>query len=298
MNESHRQYLLTTAWLCVALVGLHTLTPGFVEAKVKKPTARRTSEIDKIRGIIKPTVSATISSDIQARISHLPFKDGQRFKKGQTLVRFDCSRYKAELDAARAEYEARQKTLENNLELSKLNAIGQLEVEIAKVDVKKAMASINISKVNVRHCRIAAPFSGRVVKMLVNQYESVNPYDELLSILDDSRFEIELILPSSSLRWLKKGMTFDFTVDETGKTYKNAKVTELGASIDPVSQTIRVNGTFKSKPKSVVSGMSGSAIFSKHSKTISKKKSPSKKTQPRVKAKRTSKTKHVSKIKR
>ena len=270
----------TRSWL-YAIMGMCILTSGLAEAKVNKLPAKRTSEIDSIRGIVKPAVSATISSEIQARISHLPFKDGQRFKKGQTLIKFDCSKYKAELDAALAEYEARQKTLENSLELSKLNAIGQLEVEISKVDVKKAKASINISKVNVQHCRIQAPFSGRIVKTLVNRYESVNPYDELLSILDDNRFEIELILPSASLRWIKKGMTFDFTVDETGKTYQS-KVTELGASIDPVSQTIRVSGAFKKKPKSVVSGMSGSATFPKKSNVGNKKKGSGKSSVDRL----------------
>ncbi|GJL66643.1 MAG: hypothetical protein NPIRA05_16140 [Nitrospirales bacterium] len=233
---------------------------GTAEARSTLPAKRQASELDSIRGIIKPAVSATISSEIQARISHLPFRDGQRFHKGQILVQFACAKYKAELLAARAEYEARLKTLENNLELSKLNAIGQLEVDISKIDVKKAMASIYLSRLNIKHCRIRAPFSGRVVKTFVNQHESVNPYDELLKILDDRRFEIELILPSSSLRWLKKGMPFHFVVDETHETF-NARVTELGASIDPASQTIRVMSAFISKRRSVISGMSGSANF-------------------------------------
>ena len=297
MNVSMTRYLHTTAWLCAAIIGLMTLAPGISEAKVKKASEQHTSALDTIRGIIKPAVSATISSDLQARITHLPFKDGQRFKKGQTLVRFDCKKYKAELDAARAEHEAREKTLENNLELSKFNAIGQLEVDIAKVDVKKAMAEISISKINVQHCQIRAPFSGRVVKTLVHQYESVNPYDELLSILDDSRFEIELILPSSSISWLKKGMGFQFTVDETGQTYK-AKVTELGASIDPVSQTIRVTGAFKHKPKSVLSGMSGGATFSKKLSTIGKKNAAQPKTILRKNGRRLSTTKSLSTIKK
>ncbi len=285
-------------WVTALVMSVAVLTPETSDAKVKRPSAKRTSALDTIRGIIKPAVRATLSSEIQARILYLPFTDGQRFKKGQTLVTFDCSKYTSELEVAKAEYEARRKTLENNLELSQLNAIGQLEVDIAKVDVKKAVAAINVSKVTVQHCHIDAPFSGRVVKTLVNQYESVNPYDELLSILDDSRFEIELILPSSSLRWIKKGVAFQFTVDETAKTYE-ASVTELGASVDPVSQTIRVMGTFKNTLKSVLSGMSGSAIFPEKPKTISKQKptSPKAKTRAKIKPRKTRKAKILSIIK-
>jgi len=260
MNLQMKHHIQLIAYVGVLGISLLTVTPKVSDAKSAPPSQTHTSELDTIRGIIRPAVSATISSEIQARISHLPFRDGQRFRKGQILVQFDCSKYKAELHAARAEYEARLKTLENNLELSKLNAIGRLEVDISKIDVKKSIAAIYLSKINIKHCRIRAPFSGRVVKTLVNQYESVNPYDELLSILDDRRFEIELILPSSSLRWMKKGMPFQFTVDETNETCK-AHVTELGASIDPVSQTIRVTSEFTNTQRSVLSGMSGSASF-------------------------------------
>ncbi|GJL62581.1 MAG: hypothetical protein NPIRA04_12350 [Nitrospirales bacterium] len=272
------------------------ITPTMSEAKSTPPLQTQASELDTIRGIIKPAVSATISSEIQARISHLPFKDGQRFRKGQILVQFDCSKYKAELHAARAEYEARLKTLENNLELLKLNAIGQLEVDISKVDIKKAIASIYMAKINITHCRIRAPFSGRVVKTLVNQYESVNPYDELFSILDDRRFEIELILPSSSLRWLKKGMPFQFTVDETQETFK-ARVTELGASIDPVSQTIRVTSVFLNSGKSILSGMSGSATFPDNPENLTSSQANKGQTQPSRLMRRTNRSQSLSTIK-
>ena len=45
--------------------------------------------------------------------------------KGDLLVRFDCSRYNAELAATKAEHVAYKKTYENNLELERLNAIGK-----------------------------------------------------------------------------------------------------------------------------------------------------------------------------
>ncbi len=238
----------------------NVLNPCIADAKQKHGKQSASAELNTIRGVIKPKVEAVISSEIPARIKRFPFSVGQHFTKGQILVEFDCSRLKAELAAAQAEVEARQKTLENSKQLLKLNGIGQLEVEIAAADYKKARATMKVAYVNVRECQIRAPFSGRVVKTLVNEYESVNPYDQLLSILNDNQFEIELILPSKSLQWLKKGAKFSFTIDETEQVL-SAKVTQLGASIDPVSQTIRAMGTFENKPKHILAGMSGSATF-------------------------------------
>ncbi len=84
--------------------------------------------------------------------------------------------------------------------------------------------------------------------------------DQLLSILDESRLESELILPSKALAWLRKGAHFELAVDETGRSYVGV-MKELGANVDPVSRTIRVTGEFKKTPKDVLAGMSGTATF-------------------------------------
>ena len=218
------------------------------------------SDLNTVRGVVKPAEEAVISSELQARVKRIPFRDGQGFKKGDLLVEFDCAKYWADLAAAKAELEGREKTAVNNQELAKLNGIGQLEVDVSETEVKQAAAAVRSAQVAVRHCKITAPFSGRVVKALVHPHESVNPYDEVLSVLNDKTFEIELILPSTSLRWVTQNSVFKFFIDETQELYL-AKVVEIGARVDPVSQTIRVFGQFKEQPSQVLAGMSGSARF-------------------------------------
>ena len=225
-----------------------------------KSSGIQSSDLNAVRGVVKPSEEAVISSELQARVKRIPFRDGQWFKKGNLLVEFDCSKYWAELAAAKAELEAREKTAANNQELAKFNGIGKLEVEISEVEVKQAKAAVRSATVAVRHCKIVAPFSGRVAKTLVHPHESVNPYDELMSVLNDKAFEIELILPSTSLRWVTKKSAFKFFIDETQELYL-AEVVEIGARVDPVSQTIRVFGKFTEQPAQVLAGMSGSARF-------------------------------------
>lgn len=45
---------------------------------------------------------ATISSGISAKIARMPFREGQRFRRGQTLVSYDCSVIRARLARTRA----------------------------------------------------------------------------------------------------------------------------------------------------------------------------------------------------
>lgn len=229
--------------------------PGSVEA-----TSQTETGFGSVRGLIKPIKKAILSSELSARIIKLPYKVGASFKKGDVLIGFDCSLYAAELAAAKAEYLARAKRLENNQQLLELNAISNIEVDISEAEVQKAKADQEIAQVKVNQCSIRAPYDGRIVESLVNDYESVAKDQQLLSILNDKELEIELIVPSMWLAWLKSGTRFRISIDETGKTY-NAVVSELGAAVDPVSQTIRIIGQFEADTGSVLPGMSGEVVF-------------------------------------
>ena len=218
------------------------------------------SEDDAVRGLVKPKFKAVLSSEISARISQLPFRDGQRFEKGATLVKFDCSLYLADRESRQAEYDKQRKEHENQKQLLVLNATSNINVDIAESDARKARAEMRMAQVRVRRCEITAPYAGRVLELSVNPHESVAPADKLLSILDDKSLEIELIVPSKWLSWLRVTSKFALHLDETSQTYP-AEVAELGAAVDPVSQTVRVIGVFQEQPNDVLAGMSGTARF-------------------------------------
>lgn len=228
-------------------------SPGSVIASVEAE--------QEARGLIKPVASATISSEILARIKKLPFRSGERFKSGTLLVEFDCGSYLAGVAVSKAIEERESKRLANLKRLSSLSAASDLEVAIAAADLKKASAEVRLARVDVARCKVVAPYDGAIVEILANEHESVGPQTDVLSILAVGDPEIELIIPSDWLRWIKNGMSFDFLIDETGERL-NASLSRIGSTIDPVSQTIKVIGHFQHPPTSgIIAGMSGTAIF-------------------------------------
>lgn len=244
--------------VCRCAVGMGTLLLVLTGAQTgaQSPPA----ELETIRGLVKSSREAMLSSQIAGRIVKLPFRDGAQFKEKAVLIAFDCALYRAELAAAKAERLARRKTWENNKSLNRLSAIGALEVEVSEAEHSKAAAKVRVAEVRVSRCAIRAPFDGRVVTTRVNQYESVGVNQELLAILDHRSLEIELIVPSGWLTWLNKGAEFTFTIDETAQTYA-ATVVRLAASADAVSQTVRVGAAFAGPVDNVIPGMSGTAAF-------------------------------------
>lgn len=215
-----------------------------------------------VRGVVRPMAQATMSSDLQAQVAKTNFKEGDRFKKGDVLIEFDCRRYQAELDAAEAQALEARLGLENNVTLDKYKAVGRADLEVSKAKLMKGEAEARGLRARLDQCKITAPFDGRISELFIQTHETPSVGKPLLTVIEDQSLEIELIAPSDWLKWLVAGTRFSFTVDETG-TQLAARVTRIGAAVDPVSQTIKIMAAFDTDAASagILSGMSGSAEF-------------------------------------
>jgi membrane fusion protein (multidrug efflux system) len=203
-----------------------------------------------------------ISSEIGAKIASLPFRDGDAFRTGQTLVSLDCSLYAAQLHKAQAEADAATQLKQVDERLSQLHSIGEIDVEEAQAKAKATGAEVAYMQTTVHKCAIAAPFDGRVAKRSAAAGQYAEAGKTLLTIVDTSHLELKMIVPSKWLAWLKPGHPLTVQVDEVGKTYP-ARVARIGARVDPVTQTVDVTAALDSGAPELLPGMSGWASFGK-----------------------------------
>lgn len=211
-----------------------------------------------VRGIVRPLHQAAIATDLAARVAEIGFREAEAFRKGDVLVRFDCERLEAEHRAAEAVHREMQLALDSNLYLDKRGAIGKIDVEVSKARLDKAGAEAAALAARIKQCVIKAPFDGRVAGLTINAHEIPATSKPFLEIVEERAFEIDLIVPSNWLRRIGAGTRFTFSIDETGRKYA-AEVLRVGASVDPVSQTVKVIAGFLERDEKVLAGMSGSA---------------------------------------
>ena len=211
------------------------------------------------RGVLRARDQAMLASELSGRIVELPFSEGESFKKGDTLARFDCSAYQAQLNAAQAASRGANEELAHNKQLAALNSVGRFEVARAEAKLTETQAQSQVYQVQVKRCSVLAPYDGQVVQRKVQRYESVSAGAPLLEIVDNRSLEIHLLVPSRWMGKLKPGQTFEFTPDETGKAF-SATVKRLGARIDEGSQTLLLVATLPSAT-GLMAGMSGTAHF-------------------------------------
>lgn len=233
---------------------------AFMTCIVLSGTAGAQENGGAIRGIVRAVNESWISTDIDARIESLPFREGQSFKKGEVLAVFDCGDLAAQLKSAQAVLRAEQLTADNSARLAKLNAVGKFEVDLAKAKIEQATAEMEAFQSKFSRCTIKAPFDGRIATMRAHAHEFPDRTAPLMQIVGDTGLEIDMLVPGVWLRWLKPGASFNVTIEETGTTIP-AEVSRVAAVVDPVSQTVKITARFTGDTAGVLPGMSGPAKF-------------------------------------
>lgn len=215
---------------------------------------------NEARAVITALDRVLLSSELAARVTSLPRRAGDSFKKGDLLVSLDCDLYAAQAAKVAAELQGARLKRDNARELKELRSIGALEVSLAESEYTQIQVTQRIAQINAARCSIRAPWAGRVVAVHVKPYENVRQQQELIEIINDSRFEADVVVPAKWMRWLKPGAALDLRVDETGTTAR-AKVAAITPAIDAVSQTVVLRASIADGSK-LIPGMSATAVFS------------------------------------
>ena len=223
---------------------------------VAEAPPRMALERQEIRAQLLPQRYTTLAAEVGARIASLPLPEGSRFARGQLLLAFDCSLQQAQLLKAQAEVAQAQATYRSNQRLSELNSVGQLELETSRAQLDRAQAEVQGQQTLLSKCEIKAPFDGRIAEQKAREQQFVQPGQPVLDILDDRVLELEFLVPSSWLVWLKVGHGLKVRIDETRKTYP-ARFVRIGARVDAVSQSIKVVAAIDGQYPELMAGMSG-----------------------------------------
>lgn len=247
--------------LVLGLLGLSAQAqplPGRAPASTPPPALSSNLALEnrEIRAQLLPRRYTTLAAEIGAKVNRFTVPEGGRFAAGQTLVTLDCALQQAQLNKGQASLQAAEQTWRANKRLDELNSVGKVELQLSEAEVTKARAEVASNSALLGKCAVHAPFSGRVAEQRVREQQYVQPGQALMDILDDSVLELEFIVPSMWLSWIRPGYTFQVKIDETGKSYP-ARIQRIGARIDPVSQSVKLSAAIDGKFTDLIAGMSG-----------------------------------------
>ena len=213
-----------------------------------------------VRTHLSPVRYTTLSSEMDGMIERLEVEENDGFSLGQLLVTFSCGIEHARLKKAEVIAREALRTHTAYERLYVLKSKSEIEVAQAVATAAAAAADVSIMSETVKRCTIVAPFTGRVYELHVRPFQYVSKGSPLMGIMDDRELELELIVPSKWLVWLKPGSLFSVYIEEVERGFK-ARVVSIGARIDPVSQSVKIKGQINGRHSDLFAGMGGRATF-------------------------------------
>jgi membrane fusion protein, multidrug efflux system len=250
MNQNLKLSVGTLAFACASVFAQSASPAAPTVAPEAKP----------VRVLLMPDSETILVAQMVGRITALNASLGSRVAKGQVVISMDCSESTARLSMSEAELSSARETYESKLRLKGMDAVGETDVAVAAAAVDRAKGQIEMTKAQIQNCSVKAPFSGSVSKLSVKPYQGVNIGQPLFEMVGDGAPRLRLNAPSRWMRTLKVGQLFQIEIDETGKSY-GARVTAINTRVDPVAQTIEIEGRVTSAQGGLLPGMSGNAKF-------------------------------------
>jgi RND family efflux transporter MFP subunit len=156
--------------------------------------------------------------------------------------------------------ESSEATLQVNIELVKLNSVGPLEVKLNQADLEAARGELDAVQAKIKHCDIRAPFDGAITMRAVDQHQFVAEGERMLELVSRDALEARMLMPSTSLSWLRVGSDFIMLIEEIDTSMKG-EIVRIGGAVDPVSLTIPVFGRLDAEDERLLPGMSGRVQF-------------------------------------
>lgn len=193
------------------------------------------SEEVEALGTLAADESVIIAPEIAGRVVFLGFKEGERVKAGQELVKLDTAILDAELKQAMADLGLARDTNERLRSLVARGSGTQVALDESTAKLASSEARVQLAKAKLAQSTIVAPFNGVVGLRSVGVGDYVAVGKPLIVLTSIDPIKIDFRVPEIYLSRLKVGQPVGMRVDAV----PDRKFTGQIFAIDPV---VDVNG--------------------------------------------------------
>ncbi len=214
-------------------------------------------------------------------------REGDRVRKGQILMQLDAQENQAlaaqsasgidearrALDEAVARRKLADATFERYHRLFTEQAVSRQEFDVRQTDrelaaqgvaraearLKQAQEGARAASAMADYTRVIAPISGIITSKQVDLGATVFPSQPLMTIEDESHYQLELAIPETLAQKIRPGMPVRVSLDASGTTAQT-RIAEVVPAADPASRTFIAK--IDLNQKGIRSGMFGRGVVS------------------------------------
>ncbi|MBN2243121.1 MAG: efflux RND transporter periplasmic adaptor subunit [Acidobacteria bacterium] len=236
-----------------------------------------------ISGNLRTLSKVEVKPEVGGRLVSTLADEGDLVREGQLLAEIEQTNYQlayrqaaAALQVARAgleralvsaEFAQTEKERADNLLKSggitekdhQAAATGMREaatqVGLAEAQCAQAEAALAIAEKALGDCKIFAPAPGIVQKRFFDAGSLLGPGASVFTLVDNSRLEMECVVPSYQLVSIRLGQPAEFTTPSWGERKFGGVVSAINPTIDPESRSVRIRLKVENRNMELRDGM-------------------------------------------
>ncbi len=219
-------------------------------------------------GSLRSRSIVEVKSEVAGRLTDAHLFEGDVVRKGEVIAEIDPVNYRlvheqalaslavAEAGVARAkvtlDHARREQARADNLlrtggitekdHQAATNGVREAEaqLQLAEAQREQVKTTISIAEKAIRDCHIVAPAAGRVQKKFVDQGTLIGPAQSIYTIVDNSRLELDCLIPSYRLAEIRPGLRSRFTTPTFGTREFQGVVSAINPMIESDSRSVKV----------------------------------------------------------
>jgi RND family efflux transporter MFP subunit len=255
-------YPLTVVGMCLSLLVTACEETVVQQEAVARPIKVHTiGEADtssrlEYPGSIRAYQHADMAFEVSGRIEEFFVKEGDDVVQGEVLARLDPRDYEADLKAAQANLRKAESDLRRSKSIYKEDpgAISTETIDTHQRAVDVSKANLAVSQKALDDTRLRAPFSGRMARKLVEDFQNVKAKEPVLVLQDTSTLEIDVNVPERDIARAPTDRKRETVTERTDpeiivSALPHLKfpgwIKEFASTADPVTRTFSIKLNFK-----------------------------------------------------
>jgi RND family efflux transporter MFP subunit len=200
-------------------------------------------QLSVVDATIEAVQQATVSAQVSGRITEISVDVDDYVEKGKVIIRLRDKEQRAAFDAAKARFEEAAADYKRVQEVYAKKLVAKAALDKAEAQLKATRAALDQAQEALEHTLIRAPYSGIVVKRLVEVGETARVGQPLMTGLSLEKLRAVVNLPQSLIHSVRQRQQAWVWVGVDGETRVKAESLTISPFADPDSHTflVRVN---------------------------------------------------------
>jgi len=229
--------------------------PPPISVTVAEAVSNRWNRQIRAVGTLVAFQGVDITTEESGIVTSIDFESGEEVGTGSLLVELDNRTEMANLESARAQFEADNSQYQRLLKLKDQSFVTKNDIDTQASLVDIAEARINVAKTALSKKRIYAPFSGKLGIRQVDLGEYVAPGGIIVTLLSLDKLYLDFTLPESNFKDLVGDQLIEFKVRSYPDQTFSARVETWNPQLDANTRNISIRALVDNRKRLLAPGM-------------------------------------------